>query len=547
MERRANIAAINGDIYRIDDAGESTCYLVTGETRALLIDTANGRENLADIVGELTDMPVTVVNTHGHIDHVYGNVYFSEAYMHPSDFKLHDAHFRLPEADALKKQGLKPCRLLPLKDDEVFDLGGVTLETIPVPGHTPGSVALLCRKHRMLFTGDAIIGHLWMQLEESAGFGALKNALESLLERCGSAFDYILTGHGTGPEDAFVARNLLNGVTELLRGDCGGDKPYRWFGGTDMAHVYGPRENGLIAYNQTRLDIERGLRKPYPPVLHLSDNPTLAGLADTRLDIVYSTATGQELKLALVTPWGAKEKPDPLPLAVFVQGSGFTFPNIGYELGQLAYYARNGIAVATVTHRSCLDGHPFPAYLQDVKTAIRFLRSRAQEYNIDAGRIGIFGTSSGGNTALLAGLTGDDPRFKTKEYGEESDAVCLVVECFGPTDLQPLCDYITAEENHAGNIFYALAGEGELKRLLFDISPVNYVEKGKAYPPFLLIHGDADSVVPYHQMLTMHRRLFDAGADVRAVCVDGAPHEGSFWSWELHELILRFMQEALKR
>ena len=79
MARRANIVRVNEDIILIDDAGDSTCYLVTGKEQALLIDTANGQENLMEIVGELTELPVTVVNTHGHIDHIFGNVFFKEA------------------------------------------------------------------------------------------------------------------------------------------------------------------------------------------------------------------------------------------------------------------------------------------------------------------------------------------------------------------------------------------------------------------------------------------------------------------------------------
>ena len=545
MASRENIVPINENVTLIDDAGESTCYLVTGERRALLIDTANGQENLRDLINGLTQLPLTVVNTHGHIDHIFGNVFFEEAYLHPADFRLHDGHFMLPQAQALKEQGLKPCRLVPLKEDEVFDLGGITLEVIPVPGHTPGSVALLCRKHRMLFTGDAVNGHLWMQLEESLPLTRLKESLVKLLSVYRSGFDLILTGHCKGPEDAAIADSLLEAVTGLLEGKNDQDHPYKWFMQTDMAHPFGKNGEYLIAYNKIRLEIERGLRKPYPPIKHLPNNPSQEGLADTQLDIVYSKATGQELKLALVTPWGAKERRDPLPLVVFVQGSGFQSPNIGYELGQLAFYARNGIAVATVTHRNCHEGNPFPAYLQDVKTAIRYLKHHAEEYNLDPARVGIFGTSSGGNTALLAGLTGDDPRFRTEEYTEESDAVRLVVECFGPTDLEPLLDYLKAEASPEENIFYALAGKRDLKQLLHDISPVSYVQEGKPYPPFLLLHGDADTVVPYHQMLSMFRRLFDAGANVQAVCVDNAPHEGSFWSWELHELILGFLKEKL--
>ncbi len=545
MARRANVKRINEDVYLIDDAGESTCYLVTGRERALLIDTVNGMENLKEIVKELTPLPITVVNTHGHGDHIFGNVYFEQAYLHPADFALHDMSFAFPPAaEELKKQGLKPARLLPLLEDAVFDLGGIALGVIPVKGHTPGCVALLCRKHRMLFSGDAVIGHLWMQLEHSLPLSVLKQSLAALIENHGSEFDLIFTGHSKGPEDKALAEELLRGANELLNGKCEQDMPYPWFGRTDMAHPVNPEGTHKIIYNRTNLDIERGIRPPYPPILHVKNNPSLEGMADIRQNIVFSTASGQPLSLALITPWGVKEKARPVPLVVFVQGSAWTFPDLGYEMGQMAWYAQNGIAVAMVTHRNCLEGHPFPAFLQDVKTAIRFLRGKAEEYNIDKDRVGIWGTSSGGNTALLVGLTGDDPAYKTEEYNGESDAVKAVVECFGPTDLGRLLGGDVPEGPH-GEIFRALVGANDARQVFHDMSPVNHVKEGHTYPPFLLLSGSADPLVPIDQMEVMYRRLYDHGADAQAVCVDGAPHEDSFWSREIHDLILRFLEEKL--
>ena len=283
----------------------------------------------------------------------------------------------------------------------------------------------------------------------------------------------------------------------------------------------------------------------YPEIRHVANNPSLQGLAEVAQNIVYSTATGTDISLALLRPWGAKERGDRLPLIVFVQGSAWTFPDIGYELAQMGWYAQNGYAVATVTHRNCLNGHPFPAYLQDVKTAIRFLRSHAEEYCIDKTRVCIWGTSSGGNTALLVGLTGDDPAFKTLEYPEESDAVRLVVECFGPTDLLKMVGGREAGDAGIADIFHGLAGGRDMGQVLWEMSPVNHLKPGADCPPFLLIHGDADDVVPYDQMVLMVHALLDQGADVRAVCVDGAPHEGTFWSRELHDIILNYIREKL--
>ena len=283
----------------------------------------------------------------------------------------------------------------------------------------------------------------------------------------------------------------------------------------------------------------------HPEIRHIPQNPSLAGLAEAIPNIVYSTATGTDITLTLLLPWGARERGERLPLIVFIQGSAFMFPNVGYQLPQLGWYARQGYAVATVTHRCCMDGHPFPAYLEDAKTAVRFLRYHAGEYAIDPERVCAWGTSSGGNTALLLGLTGDDPAFKTAEYADQSDAVNLVVECFGPTDLVKVLDEIGLDTLPFDDIFHALSKGRDMREVLREMSPLSRLSPGKMYPPALLIHGDADDVVPYDQMVLMYHALVDHGADVRAICVDGAPHEGSFWSRELHDIILDYLREKL--
>ncbi|MGJ4848811.1 prolyl oligopeptidase family serine peptidase [Bacillota bacterium Meth-B3] len=282
-----------------------------------------------------------------------------------------------------------------------------------------------------------------------------------------------------------------------------------------------------------------------PDIQRIACNPSLSGMAEALPNIVYSSAAGAEVALTLLLPWGARERGERLPLIVFIQGSGFTFPNVGYQLPQLGWYAQNGYAVATLTHRSCLDGHPFPAYIQDVKTAVRFLKKHADEYAIDASRICAWGTSSGGNTALLLGLTADDPAFKTGEHADQSDAVNLVVECFGPTDLVKMLDGADPDAPVMEDIFLALAAGRDMRAVMRDMSPVYYLAPGRAYPPALLIHGDADDVVPHEQMVLMYRALQAHGVDARAITVEGAPHEGSFWSRELHDVILGYLREKL--
>lgn len=283
-----------------------------------------------------------------------------------------------------------------------------------------------------------------------------------------------------------------------------------------------------------------------PQIPHLPMNPTLAGQAEIKEHIRYSQ-NGQELTLIL--PWAAGDdysKGPKRPLILFVQGSSWTTPNLGYEIPMLSHFAEEGCIVATVSHRSAQDGFPFPAFLEDVKCAIRFLRANAETYSIDPERIMAFGTSSGGNTVCLLGLTGDDPALKTAEYADQSDAVCAVAACFAPTDLPALFDYLKAMPNiTAVMAAYFGADPAQWDSVMRRWSPVYRVEAGKAYPPFLLLHGTADPVVPCDQMDKLYARLAEAGADVQAYYVDGAEHEGNFWSPDvrrvIHDQIIRWL------
>lgn len=282
----------------------------------------------------------------------------------------------------------------------------------------------------------------------------------------------------------------------------------------------------------------------YPEIKVFEYNPEQKGMARLMPGIRYSEVNGG-LNMTLIMPWGnaAGRK---LPLVVFVQGSSWTFPDVNYEIPQLSQLARQGYVVATIEHRSAVQGHPWPAYLEDTKCAIRFLRAHSEEYGIDPERVCIYGTSSGGNTALLVGVTGDFAEFKTGEYADESDAVQLVVECFGPSDLPKMIDLDPEKASEGGKaLMYGLAGKLTPEEVIVRMSPVNYLEEGKKYPPFLLLQGDNDFVVPYEQSLEMFHKLIDFGADASMVRVAGGEHEGNFWSDDLVRYVFEFIKEKL--
>lgn len=293
----------------------------------------------------------------------------------------------------------------------------------------------------------------------------------------------------------------------------------------------------------------------YPEIKTLPLNPTLEGFARLDTHVVYATRDGRDYCMDILWPWAAQlalktGQAARFPLVVFVQGSAWTTPDRGAELPQLAALARKGYVVATVEHRSLEDGYRAPAFLADVKTAIRFLRAHAAQYCIDPDRVAIWGTSSGGNTALLVGVTAGDPRFLTDEYADQSDAVRCVVDCFGPTDLEAMADenYRTLRDD-PNTIFAKLCGfplNAETRAVMSMISPLRYVAPGKDFPPFLLLHGTADTVVDYTQSTRMYEKLLDCGYDATMYQVPGAPHEVSFWSEALLEVVHGYLAEKLR-
>lgn len=277
----------------------------------------------------------------------------------------------------------------------------------------------------------------------------------------------------------------------------------------------------------------------------INNNAAMKGQVRLIENVTYSAVDGEALKMDILAPWSQRYdylKSDPRPLIVFVQGSSWRQPTMGEEIPQLVQFVKAGYIVATVQHRNSLDGHSFPAFLQDVKTAIRFLRAHAEQYAIDPQRVAIWGTSSGANASLLVALTPNDSRYKTAEYADQPDAVNAVVSCFAPTDV--VDTFKNASQVPGSDILqYSLFGTDpskwdDIKR---QMSPLYQIKDGQKYPPFLLLHGDADKVVPYHQMEDMYHALEEHGVSVEAYRVKGANHERDFWSQTIYDIVKDFL------
>ena len=143
-------------------------YLVEGKASALLIDTGYGYGDLKAYVKTLTQLPLIVVNTHGHGDHNGNNSQFSKIYAHSADFNMLNASYNKEKRKKAVASGeaVAPPVLMPVKEGYIFNLGDRKLEVIEVPGHTRGSICLLDTKNRILFAGDNTNTLVWLFLKD---------------------------------------------------------------------------------------------------------------------------------------------------------------------------------------------------------------------------------------------------------------------------------------------------------------------------------------------------------------------------------------------
>lgn len=202
------IIPINEDTWRIEEAGVRF-FLLAGEREALLIDSGMNVHNAREIAEGLTRLPVRLLNTHGDMDHVGSNHEFDCFYMNPAEASNY--------YNTQKKSG----RLIPVEGGDTLDLGNRPLEIISLPGHTPGSIAVLDKKHRALISGDPIQdGNIFM-------FGVQRemHAYMLSLEKLGryqDQFDVIYPSHGTFPVQPDLIPALYRAAEQVLSGGAEG-------------------------------------------------------------------------------------------------------------------------------------------------------------------------------------------------------------------------------------------------------------------------------------------------------------------------------------
>jgi acetyl esterase/lipase len=216
----------------------------------------------------------------------------------------------------------------------------------------------------------------------------------------------------------------------------------------------------------------------------------------------------------------------PHPLLLVIHGGSWAFGSSALAgqnpLARMTVTAMlsRGFAVASINYRLA-PANPWPAQIIDVRCAVRYLRATAARWNLDPQRFTALGTSAGAQLASLAALSaGAEPQWDNGLYTGESGGFAAVVDCWGPADLTaPGWGALAAAI--AEPVFRAAVGSDS--QALRDASPVTWVHAGA--PPFLIIQGSRDTLVPAQQSAELQARLASAGAVATLIPVANAEHE----------------------
>lgn len=251
-------------------------------------------------------------------------------------------------------------------------------------------------------------------------------------------------------------------------------------------------------------------RSPTPTVGFAFD---FAKLGTIESDLTYCVVDDIELKLDLYYP---NTMEGPWPTAVYVHGGawqgGEKTTGVGYR--EVSELVGRDYFVAAVNYRLAPE-YKFPAQIEDVMCAIRYLRTHAADYYLDPERIVAWGSSAGGHLVSLLGLADDSAGFNSPGgYADQSSRVAAVVDLFGPADLSRDFNRQVLEK--------VFGVSDETDPFLEMASPVTYASEDD--PPFLIIHGEKDEVVLPGQSQVLYERLSTVGVEATLVVVKNAGH-----------------------
>jgi acetyl esterase/lipase len=262
---------------------------------------------------------------------------------------------------------------------------------------------------------------------------------------------------------------------------------------------------------------------------------------DARYDVEYDQAGGESLTMDIARPKGAS---GPLPVVVCIHGGGWRGGDKIAFRPVIHLLAQRGFVAVSVKYRFA-PAHPFPAQIEDVKSAVRYLRANADELKIDPDRIGAMGASAGGHLALLLATTEESDGWEGAGNAGHSSSVQAAANVVGPTDLTA-----TFPDSVQG-MLRDLAGsdldDEKRRKALGRASPIEYLSADD--PPILLVFGTADPLVPYEQATVMAEACKAAAVPCELITIQGGGHGsgGNAQEWaQANERVVQFFEEQLQ-
>jgi acetyl esterase/lipase len=261
------------------------------------------------------------------------------------------------------------------------------------------------------------------------------------------------------------------------------------------------------------------------------------------------------MKMDILKP----QKQGEMPAIVYITGGGFISANKDSYIQQRMAFAEAGYVVASIQYRVAPTA-VFPQPLADVKAAIRYLKANAAKYNINADKIGVIGESAGGYLAAMAGTTCGTTQFDKGENLDQNSNVQAVIDIYGLSDLTKVgADFSQAVQNahksagatealwvNGSPVFGGKDGGILADREKAEAAnPITYISDKT--PPFLLMHGDHDTLVSPSQTEILHQALLAHGIEATRYIVKGAQHGGVYWVQpEVIRVMIDFFDQHLK-
>ena len=276
-------------------------------------------------------------------------------------------------------------------------------------------------------------------------------------------------------------------------------------------------------------------------------------------DVVYAQVPTYErpnqlLQMDLLIPQVDRK----LPAVIFITGGAFIAANRVRKLQLRMFLAEKNFVVASINYRT-VPNSMFPQPIEDVKSAIRFLKANAQKFNVDAEKIFVIGDSAGGYLAAFAAVTNGDKIFNVGDNLEYSSEIAAAVDLYGVSDLTQIAatfpDDVQNLFNSAGSLASLFVNgvpgiggvDGGIKAhplAAERANPINYITKNSA--PMLLMHGTDDDLVSPAQTDLLFQALKSRGVEAERYLIPNANHSDEYWFQpEVFELITDFLQRRL--